>query len=177
MYVHWHAVYVCFCNAGQFRIPVKCLVEPAASRLIRQPHEPYIKGLKEEMKKNPTCDVAPIVAMVKLTDGQKFDEAHPEAFTYETLGGNHSRIALQELLNEDKQLATLPYYRSRLVSVYSGLSDKQATHLALRHNKATEYTSKLTTQDKVGVCLCPMHCESLYNTKNKIIMCLCILYL
>ena len=177
MYVHWHAVYVCFCNAGQFRIPVKCLVEPVASRLIRQPHEPYIKGLKEEMKKNPTCDVAPIVAMVKLTDGQKFDEAHPEAFTYETLGGNHSRIALQELLNEDKQLATLPYYRSRLVSVYSGLSDKQATHLALRHNKATEYTSKLTTQDKVGVCLCPMHCESLYNTKNRIITCLCILYL
>ena len=117
MYVHWHAVYgiVCFYNAGQFGIPVKCLVEPAASRLIQQPHEPYIKGLKEEMKKNPTCDVASNVAMVKLTDGQKFDEAHPEAFTYETLGENHSRIALQELLNEDKQLATLPYYRSRLV--------------------------------------------------------------
>ena len=124
-------------------------MEPAASRLIRRPHEPYIKGLKEEMRKNPTCDVVPIVAMVKLRDGQKFDETHPEAFVYETLGGNHSRIALQELLDEDEKLAGLPYYRLRLVSVYSGLSDKQATHLALRHNKATEFTSRLTTQDKV----------------------------
>ena len=132
-------------------------MEPAASRLIWHPHELYIKGLKEEMKKYPTCDVSPIVAVVKLKDGQKFNEAHPEAFTYETLGGNHSRIALQELLNEDKQLAALPYYRSRLVSVYSGLSDKQATHLTLRHNKATEYTSKLTTQDKVRLYLCSMH--------------------
>ena len=51
------------------------------------------------MKKKPTCDVALTVAVVKLMDGQKFDEAHPEAFTYETIGGNHSRIALQELLN------------------------------------------------------------------------------
>ena len=101
------------------------------------------------MLQNPTCDVAPIVAQVLLKEGQKFDKDHPEAFTYETLGGNHTRIALAELLEENKDLASLPYYRVRLVSVYAWLSTEQAQHLALRHNGATEYTNKLTTQDQV----------------------------
>lgn len=138
--------------SGQFTIPVKCLIEPQPTRLIREPSQAYITGLKEEMKKNPTLDVAPFVAMVKLREGQKFDKAHPEAFSYETIGGNHSRIALQQLLEEDEALADSPYMRSRLTSVYVGLSDEQAQHLALRHNRATEYTSKMTTQDKVHLC-------------------------
>ena len=136
---------------GQFTVPVKCLVEPHHSRLIRQPYEPHIKGLKEEMRLNPTCDVAPIVAQVLLREGQKFDEAHPEAFKYEALGGNHTRIALTQLLEEDKELASLPYYRARLVSIYAWLSTEQAQHLVLRHNRATEYTNKLTTQDQVSM--------------------------
>ena len=38
----------------------------------------------------------------------------------------------------------------RLVSVYSGLLDKQATHLALRHNKATEYVTHYEKRDCSG---------------------------
>ena len=95
--------------------------------------------------------MAPIVAQVLLREGQKFDEAHPEAFKYEALGGNHTRIALTQLLEEDKELASLPYYRARLVSIYAWLSTEQAQHLALRHNRATEYTNKLTTQDQVSM--------------------------
>ena len=104
------------------------------------------------MKKNPTCGVAPIVAMV---DGQKFNEPHPEAFTQETLGGNHSRIPVKELMNENKQLASLAYliYRSCLVSVYSGLSDEQATRLALRHNMATEQAHNTRQGEGSYVCL------------------------
>ena len=93
------------------------------------------------MRLNLTCDVAPIVAQVLPREGQKFDEAHPKAFKYETLGGNHTRIALTQLLEEDKELASLPYYRARLVSVYAWLFTEQAQHLALRHIRATEYTN------------------------------------
>ena len=107
------------------------------------------------MRLNPTCDVAPTVVRVLLREGQKFDETHPEVFKYETLGGNHTHIALTQLLEEDKELASLPYYHARLVSVYAWLSIEQAQHLALRHNRATEYTNKLTTQDQVSMHAAP----------------------
>ena len=45
---------------------------------------------------------------------------------------------------------TSQLYTCRLVCVYHGLTDELAQHLAHRHNRATEFTSKMTTQDKVG---------------------------
>lgn len=48
------------------------------------------------------------------------------------------------------QLSSTPQlYSHRLVSVYQGLTDELAQHLAHRYNRATEFTNKLTTQDKV----------------------------
>jgi len=47
------------------------------------------------MKANPSSDVAPIVGMVKLDEGEEFQEAQKESYQYETLGGNNSRAALQ----------------------------------------------------------------------------------
>ena len=101
------------------------------------------------MLENKTCDVAPLVATVRLLDDEQFDTKHPEAYTYETIGGNHSRIALTQLLKEKKELALDPKFFNRRVSVYTRLSDEQAQHLAHRHNRATEFTSKMNTQDKV----------------------------
>ena len=36
--------------------------------------------------------------------------------------------------------------------MYSHMTDEQAQHLALRHNRATDFTCKMTTQDKVHFC-------------------------
>ena len=66
-----------------------------------------------------------------------------------TIDGNHSRIALQQLIKENQELAKDPTFSSRRVSVYRKLSAEQAQHLAHRHNRATEFTSKMNTQDKV----------------------------
>ena len=65
---------------------MSCLIEPAACRLIRKPDEAFISSLKTEMKLNPTSDVAPIVALAVLQDGEKFDTAHPQSYKYETIG-------------------------------------------------------------------------------------------
>ena len=35
------------------------------------------------------------------------------------------------------------------MSVYRGLTDEMAQHLAHRHNRATEFINRMTTQDKV----------------------------
>lgn len=97
---------------------------------------------------NPTTDVAPIIGVVRLGDGEQFDRSHPEAYVYETIGGNHSRIALKELLTSNDNLPQS--YRFRTVSVYqNNISDEEAQHLALRHNRVTEFTSKMSTQNKV----------------------------
>ena len=89
------------------------------------------------------------VATVRLLDDEHFDTKHPEAYTYEMIGGNHSRIALTQLLKEKKELALDPKFFIRRVSVYTRLSDEQAQHLAHRQNRATEFTSKMNTQDKL----------------------------
>ena len=122
---------------------MSCLIAPGKTRQIRPPDYHFVKCLKEEML---TTDVAPIVALVNLTEGEEFNPAHAEAYQYETIGGNHSRIALQEIATEEQPTSTIKHL---LVSVYYDLSDEMAQHLAHRHNRATEYTSKMTTQDKV----------------------------
>jgi hypothetical protein len=64
---------------------------------------------------------------------------------YEIIGGNNSRIALQELTKEhpDNNLFT-----SRMVAVYVGLSDQLVLRLASKHNRASGFTHEMTIQDK-----------------------------
>ena len=113
----------------------------------------FVESLKLAMKANPSTDAAPIVGLVvldeskststatvyndrasnsyyKLLIDETFDESKKETYQYETLGGNNSRVALQALINEDQ---SHPTFRTRLVSVYSGLSDDEAIRLATKH--------------------------------------------
>ena len=55
---------------------------------------------------------------------------------------------MQELLEEDHL-----GIRTRLVSVYCGLSDNQALRLASKHNLATSVHHDMTTTDKVSIIL------------------------
>jgi hypothetical protein len=141
--------YCTYYFAGNFAIPISCLLPPRKECSIRDPDDHFIASLKLEMLENRTSHVAPMIAIARLRDDEQFDSKHPEAFTYETIGGNHSRIALQQLAQENEDLRRDPQFSSRRVSVYSHMSDEQAQHLALRHNRATDFTCKMTTQDKV----------------------------
>ena len=71
---------------GQFTLPVSCLIKPGPTRQIREPDATFIECLKREMLLNPTLDVAPIVALVILSDGEEFNSAHAEGYQYETIG-------------------------------------------------------------------------------------------
>ena len=102
---------------------------------------------------------------------EQFYTKHPEAYNYETIGGNHSRLALTQLLKEKKELALDLKFFNRRVSVYTRprLSDEQAQHLAHRHNRATEFKSKMNTQDKVLHMRNKLHVQAMYIV-------LCIIY-
>lgn len=76
---------------------MNCLVEPSKLHLIRPPDRNFLQSLKNEMLTNPVKAVAPFLVLVQLEEGQQFDAHHTEAYRYETIGGNHSRIALQVL--------------------------------------------------------------------------------
>ena len=141
----FHAFY-----PGIFRIPVDKLIPPATNRLIRVPDDSFVASLKSEMLHNRTIEVAPIIGVLWLQRGEEFDEAKLANYTYECIGGNHTWIALQQLLAENKDLSKDEMFTHRNVSVYVNLTDEQSQHLAHRHNRATEFVNKMTTQDKVS---------------------------
>ena len=126
---------------------MSCLGEPSEKRNIRQPDMLFVEALKEEMITNPLMEVAPIIGLLILPEGEEFIPAHCAAYKYETIGGNHSRMALQEILKSQDN--PLPVYTHRIVSVYHGLSDTEVQHLAHRHNRASGFHHSMTTQDKV----------------------------
>ena len=47
------------------------------------------------MLQNLCVDVQPMLCIVQLLPGQVFDENLKEGYSYFTIGGNHSRAALQ----------------------------------------------------------------------------------
>lgn len=122
-------------------------IEPPASRLLRPVDEIFVHDLKENMLRNPSKDATPLVGLVVLGEDQEFDEELAESYEYETLGGNNSRVALQQLVKESND----PRFRTRLASVYKNLSDDEALRLAAKHNAVTSLHHAVSTSDKVGV--------------------------
>jgi len=84
-----------------------------------------------------------------LEEEEDFDKLHPEAYTYEIIGRNNSRCALELIHKEHPELATDSNFHTRPVSVYQNLTDDEAQYLAVKHNRATDFTHKMTTQDKI----------------------------
>ena len=135
----------CIFLSGYFTLPVTCLVESQPNRLLRPVDPVFVDTLKSHMKSNPSRDVTPIVGLVWLPDGEEFQEDRKNTYLYKTLGGNNSRVAMQELLDEDDLR-----FRTRLVSVYCHLTDNQALRLASKHNLATSVHHEMSTSDKVS---------------------------
>ena len=86
---------------------------PSSDNTLRDPDPVFVESLKKEMVENPTTLVSPIVGLVSLKPGEKFDSKHPNSYKYQTIGGNNSRIALQEL---NKEYPNNLNYQTRLVA-------------------------------------------------------------
>ena len=134
---------------GFFTLPVTSLFEPPTELLVRDKSEKFIESLKREMLDNPTANVQPMLCIVSLESGQQFNANIKEAFKYHTIGGNNSREALQQLLNEHSELKKEKVFTHRLCSVYSPMDTTLALRLASKHNRATAFIHEMTTWDKV----------------------------
>ena len=113
---------------------------PSTSRAVREVDSLFIEHLKKEMVANPTTDVAPLIGLLILNDGEVFDRLHPETYMYEILGGNNSQTALSELCSERADLAEDQRYTRRMVSIlYINLTDKEAQYLAIKHYRQQSF--------------------------------------
>ena len=65
-----HLLYI----IGYYLLPVSTLIEPPEELLVRVKSEKFIEGLKEEMLENPTCDVQPMLCVVRLKEDEEFDD-------------------------------------------------------------------------------------------------------
>ena len=132
-------------------LPVNCLREPPKDFLIRDCNKEVVASLKEEVMENPCSDVTPILCIADIEEGRVFQNDLKEAYTYTTIGGNHSRQAFQELLAEDRSLIDKRMYSHRLCSVYSPMSKKLISRLAFKHNRAAAFCHRMTNWDWVSV--------------------------
>lgn len=105
---------------------------------MRDPDRWLINHLKKEILDNLTTPVSPIVALACVPSGECSDGRHPQAYMYETIGGNNSRIALQELTQE---YPDSPPFKTRLAAIYDCLCDRLTLRLASKHNRASEFTT------------------------------------
>ena len=135
-------------------LPVILLSEPSDSSLVREKDELFITMLKKEMMENPISDVQPILCIVNLPEGAVFKPSLKEAYTYESIGGNHSREALQQILKEQPTLKENKVYSHKLCSVYSDMDSALVRWLASKHDRATSFSHSTTTWDRVSDRVC-----------------------
>ena len=63
-------------------LPVSCLVEPPDELLVRETSQTFIDGLKTEMRANATSDVQPLLTLVRLKEGDCFDQTLKDGYIH-----------------------------------------------------------------------------------------------
>ncbi|KAL5011224.1 hypothetical protein ScPMuIL_011692, partial [Solemya velum] len=136
--------------AGFHMISVSHLKQPNWQHLLREPKRFHVEDLKKEFLLNP-CNYFTLM-VVNIPDVTKdiFSVAEINNYELETIGGNHTRVALQELLtdcqvSEDKK----KFFGKKLVSVYGDLSNDEARRIGNDHNSVHKFVMGMTFISRV----------------------------
>ena len=117
---------------------------------MRDCNSTVVAQLKAEMLANNCTDVQPILCVVNINANECFNSDSKEGYTYYTIGGNHSRKALEELLEENPNLSFKRQYSSRLCAIYKPMEATLIRRLASKHNRAAAYHHDMNTWDWVS---------------------------
>ena len=118
-------------------IPTKCIVGPSEGRGVRQLDDSYLKVLEDRIRNAPCAIVAPLVACIQLSEDETFNENDMDSYSFEMIGGNHSRTVVQKLIDEPL-LRLEESLHNRLAVVYRNLTDEEALSIGKMHNLAGE---------------------------------------
>ena len=125
-------------------LPISILHPPSPNLLVRELNDTFVQSLKKE----EMCSLffaLSILKSVKIL----IIKSLKEAYRYESIGGNNSREALQQLLRERPYLKEEKNFSYRLCSIYSNMKTPLSLRLASKHNRATSFSHDITTWDKV----------------------------
>ena len=119
------------------------LVEPDDIISVRKPNQEHITHLKKELKSGNMYTVLvgytddPTISLEKL--------ATPGTGKIQVLGGNHTRLALQEILTED------PLFKLQtvFVDIYVGLTEEESLRIGVYHNQIHDSARKITFEEEV----------------------------
>ena len=130
-------------------VNVRNLENPNCSRLFRDIDIKHVNDIKEALKRNETC-FSVLVGNVPNIDRQKISLKKlkkPNTYTIETIGGNHTRKAIQELLDEDEiKYKHLEIVRCRM---YVNLSSVDALRIGHEHNILNDVGKSTSAEDLV----------------------------
>ena len=124
------------------------MVPPKEGRATRVVDETYLQYLEAKIRANPNAIVAPLVGNIVLPPGHRLEEENLEYYDYEMIGGNHSRLVFQLLLNEPL-LRSNPSITHRSTVVYANLDDEEALVLGQEHNISAEHHLASKFEDEV----------------------------
>ncbi len=130
-------------------LPVSQLSQPPReSRLLREADPTFVRNLKLKMTQDPSAPGAtPMAVLCKDVEViTEFHLKHKNVYKYEVLGGLHTLIAKNQLMEE---YPGNPFFKAVTADVYVGLNDEEALRLAQRHNLNSHFVHHVTHRDLV----------------------------
>ena len=150
---------------GLMELPLSQLSQPPReSRLLREADPTFIRHLKLKMMQDPSAPGAtPMAVLCKdIEEVTEFNVKHKNVYKYAVLGGLHTHIAKNQLMDE---YPDNPFYKVVTADIYVGLSDKEALRLAQRHKQNFHFIHRVTHRDLVcGMYACVCVCQGNFIT-------------
>ena len=103
-------------------VPSSKLTLPKNDGNVRLLDTVFVEILKQTMIKKPTATYLPLVVNVVTTHAKEVILANLQNYSFEVIGGNHSRQAVQEILLRGDH----PKFRTRLCRVYKNLTQDES---------------------------------------------------
>ncbi|XP_078695073.1 uncharacterized protein LOC144924011 [Branchiostoma floridae x Branchiostoma belcheri] len=116
---------------GEYMIPVAKMVAPSWKRLCRHPDLGHVDTLAARFKSCPDRPYTILAVHVHGLAPEMFNRRNLHQYSYEVIGGNHTRLALQKLHSEDPDEAK---YTTHMARVYCDLPDSLAKKIGMEHN-------------------------------------------
>jgi len=147
-------------------LPVSQLSQPPReSRLLRKADPTFVRRLKM-MQDSSAPGATPMAVLCKDVEViTEFNLKHKNVYKYEVLGGLHTLIAKNQLMEEYPEN---PFFKVITADVYIGLNDEEALRLAQRHNLNSHFVHHVTHRDLVHTSINYMSmCDTnMYNDED-----------
>ncbi len=132
-------------------MPLDCLKSPPVGYAVRGVDDKHFRELEKEIIENPQRNFTMCVGFLQSESKVKMEEIDDGLYDIYILGGNHSILARQSVMNT--QLYSMdPKYKhlnNVKVRVYRNLTCEEGLHVGTEHNKIHTIVKAPTFEDNI----------------------------